>query len=449
MIVGKITGFMDYERKILSERAPCERIKDFNEFHDEIPERERRRQGGRCMDCGVPFCQAGMIFEKQRLGCPLNNLIPEWNDMLWEGNYEHALSRLLKTACFPEFTGRVCPALCERACTCGRNGDPVTVRDNELSIIEFAFKNGLMEPKPPVRRSNQKIAVIGSGPSGLATAYYLNRRGHSVTVFEKDDAPGGLLMYGIPNMKLDKSIVERRVKLMSAEGIEFKLGCDVGKDITVEQLDKDYDAIVFCCGARKPRPLAYEGEIKEGVIYALDYLSSATKALLSGTVSEYDVKGKKVAIVGAGDSASDCVGTAVRQGCESLIQLVRKPASFYAGKTDYAHDETEELYKKDIRMFETTVVSVKSDKDGKLCSAVLKTPQGQQEVELDTIIVASGFSGAEDYVLEAKQSVSNSEKVFAAGDMINGATLVVVALADGKHTAANVDRYLMGYTNIE
>lgn len=254
--MGKVTGFMEYARKERPQRPPEERLKDFAPFQGVLPERSRRRQGGRCMDCGVPFCQAGIVLDGQRLGCPLHNLIPEWNDLLFSGNEEEALSRLLKTNCFPEFTGRVCPALCERACVCGVIGAPVTIRDNELSIIEYAFENGLMIPCPPQSRSGKHIAVVGSGPAGLAAAYYLNRRGHSVTVFERDLTPGGLLTYGIPAMKLPKYVIKRRVSMMEQEGVQFKTGRALQAETDAKALAEGFDLTIFCCGAQAPREMA-------------------------------------------------------------------------------------------------------------------------------------------------------------------------------------------------
>ena len=305
--MSKTTGFLEYARLERPVISPDIRTNSYDEFHEELSPRHRREQGGRCMNCGVPFCQS-------EYGCPLHNLIPEWNDEIFAGNMPHALSRLLKTNNFPEFTGRVCPALCENACVNGLDSEPVTVRDNELSIIEYAWANGLMDPKPPAFRSGKRVAVVGSGPSGLAVADQLNRRGHSVTVFERDDRPGGLLMYGIPNMKLDKEIILRRTKKMAAEGIEFICGTEIGEEISAEQLKGQYDAVVLCCGARSPRPLGMEYSENCGVYFALDYLTGSTKALLDGGACEISAEGRNVIIVGNGDTATDCVATALRQG---------------------------------------------------------------------------------------------------------------------------------------
>lgn len=447
--MGKPTGFIDFTRSDDPQKSPLERVRDWSEFHGRLSQRQRRQQSGRCMDCGVPFCQAGISFDGRTLGCPLHNLIPEWNDMLYLGNCEHALSRLLKTNCFPEFTGRVCPALCESACSCGVIGDSVSIRENELYIIEYAFENGLIAPKPPELRSGRQVAVVGSGPAGLTAAYFLNRRGHSVTVFEKDERPGGLLMYGIPNMKLDKSVVNRRVELLEQEGIRFVTGVDVGRCKPLSEIAEEFDAVILCCGARKARQVAFEGGADKGIYDALDYLSDATRALTGEQGLGISAKGKKVAVVGAGDSASDCVSTSIRQGCESIVQIIRKPASAYTGEADYAHQESEAVFGRDIRLFESRVKSAAADKDGALSQITVTGPDGEQTLDIDMLIIASGFSGPEDYVAEMAQRFQEREKLFIAGDMATGASLVVLAMAGGKHAAAGADRYLMGYTNIE
>ncbi|MGN0467892.1 MAG: glutamate synthase subunit beta, partial [Acutalibacteraceae bacterium] len=326
--MGKDTGFLDYKRTGNLTVPPEKRIKNFNEFHTMLSVQERREQGGRCMNCGVPFCQSGMVLSGMRTGCPLHNLIPEWNDEIYNGNWEHALSRLTKTNNFPEFTGRVCPALCECACTCGYNGESVTVHDNELAIIEYGFANGLISDEPPAVRTDKKIAVIGSGPSGLAVADRLNQRGHNVTVFERDDRIGGLLVYGIPNMKLDKKIVKRRVNLMKKQGVEFVTNFNVNSKSKAEKILCDFDAVVLCCGARKPRSIFKKEPDVKGVYYAVDFLTSTTKSLLdkkleSGTF--ISAKDKDVVIVGGGDTGNDCVGTCIRHGCKSVTQREMMP----------------------------------------------------------------------------------------------------------------------------
>ena len=316
--MGKITGFRDYPRVACPQRPPLERIEDFAPFRQPLPAETRREQAGRCMDCGVPFCQAGVRDQGAWLGCPLHNRVPEWNDMLWRGNGSQALSRLLKTNCFPEFTGRVCPAPCEKACVCGTFGQPVTIRDNELAIIEEAFARGDLGPHPPDKRSGKTVAVVGSGPAGLAAAYYLNRRGHTVTVLEQSPQPGGLLTYGIPAMKLEKEVVARRLALMEAEGVAFRTGVTVGKDLSPEELDRIYDGVVFACGAQAPRTVPWAQDGQPGFCYGLDYLTQQAMALEEGRESSLTARGKRVAVVGAGDTAGDCVAVALRQGCDGL-----------------------------------------------------------------------------------------------------------------------------------
>ena len=445
--MGKKTGFMDYARVGHKERPIAERVHDFDEFNLPLSWKERSNQGARCMDCGVPFCQAGIQFDGKRIGCPLHNLIPEWNDMIYLDNQEHALSRLLKTAPFPEFTGRVCPALCENGCNCKYVSGSVTIRDNELYIIEYAFQNGLMEPKPPVHHSDKRIAVVGSGPAGLAAAYWLNQRGHNVTVFERDKRPGGLLMYGIPNMKLDKTVVDRRIKLMEAEGITFRTGVNVGVDLPLEQLTAEYNCVILCCGAQKPRPVEFEGEAN-GVYYALDYLKPVTQALVGEIKSAPSAAGKNVIVIGNGNTASDCVATAVRQGCKSVTQIIRKPKSAYGPEVDYAHAETDEVFGKDIHRFESKVKQVIADKKGNLKAVVLNTPEGDVIVDCEMLLIASGFSGTEDYN-DAMRKADATGKVLYAGDMRCGATLVVLAEAEGKEVAAQADEMLMGYTSLK
>ena len=325
--MGKPTGFLEYSRQGNPCQSPLERIKHWNEFHPMLPEEERRKQGARCMECGVPFCQSGVELAGMFTGCPLHNLVPEWNDLIYTENLDQALARLTKTNSFPEFTGRVCPALCEAACTCGLNGNPVTVKENELAIIEAGFASGAMAPQPPRVRTGKRVAVVGSGPAGLAAAQQLNRRGHTVTVLEREDRVGGLLMYGIPNMKLQKEIVARRTGLMAAEGVVFRTSCDVGRDVSARQLLEEYDAVILCCGAKKPRPLpAAEGV--DGAYYAVEFLTSTTRSLLDSGLAKgtyINAGGRDVVIVGGGDTGNDCVGTAIRHGCKSVIQLEMMP----------------------------------------------------------------------------------------------------------------------------
>ena len=487
--MGKPTGFLEFDRRGNPGQPPLERIRHWDEFHPMLPEEERRKQAARCMECGVPFCQSGVELGGMFTGCPLHNLAPEWNDLVCAGNLKQALARLDKTNCFPEFTGRVCPALCEAACTCGLNGDPVTVRENELSIIETGFAHGLVTPLTPKVRTGKKVAVVGGGPAGLAAAQQLNRRGHAVTLFEREDRPGGLLMYGIPNMKLEKQVVQRRIDLMAAEGVEFRTGCDVGRDVPAQALLDEYDAVILCCGAKQPRPLpAAEGV--PGARFAVDYLTAATKALLNGA-SPMGAAGKDVVIVGGGDTGNDCVGTAIRQGCRSVVQLEMMPKLPdrraennpwpqwpRVCKTDYGQEEAMAVFGTDPRRYQTTVKECRVDESGVLCSIVTvrlepeeqdgrrilaEVPGSEEELPCQLLLIAAGFLGPEDYVPSAfgveRDSRSNVvttgrystvvDKVFAAGDMRRGQSLVVWAIAEGRAAAREADEYLMGYSGLE
>ncbi|MCD7769949.1 MAG: glutamate synthase subunit beta [Oscillospiraceae bacterium] len=463
--MGKTTGFLEYKRMERPCAAPGERIEDFREFHGELSLQDRQLQGARCMSCGVPFCQSGF-------GCPLHNLIPEWNDEIYNGNWAHALDRLLKTNSFPEFTGRVCPALCEAACTCGLDGEPISIRDNELALVEYGYANGLIEPAPPAVRTGRQVAVVGSGPAGLAAADRLNKRGHGVTVFEQDDRVGGLLMYGIPNMKLDKSVIDRRIQRMEAEGVTFRTGVKIGRDMTGDALLKEYDAVILCCGAREPRTVDYENTPASGVYQALDYLTTATKAVLAGTESECSARGKHVVIIGNGDTATDCVATAVRQGAVSVTQLVRKPAPSGAarvwpypartGAPDYGQEEAIARFGHDPRLYETVARRLETDENGALTAVTVDTAGQEQTLPAELLLLAAGFSGAEvlapetfGLTLDGKGRLGHmdsfateNEKVFVAGDMRRGASLVAIAIAEGRDCAKAVDEYLEGYTNL-
>ena len=461
--MGKTTGFLEYVRQDDRNRAPEERVHDWEEFHLALPEKARQEQGGRCMNCGVPYCQAGMMFEGKTFGCPLHNLIPEWNDIIFAGNQPHGLSRLLKTNNFPEFTGRVCPALCEKSCICGIYGSPVTVRDNELCVIEEAYANKTMKRRRPPQWSGKKVAVIGSGPAGLAAADQLNHRGHSVTVIEKEDRPGGLLTYGIPNMKLPKSVVKRRVELMTDEGVTFVCGVDAADPKTAQRLLREYDAVILCCGAGKPRPLGLDTEGISGVYFGTEYLKAAVERHQFGlTPSVPTAEGRDVVIIGTGDTASDCVATALRQGAASVTQLVRRPESDYLQNgqlpLDYAHEEALAVMGHDPRRFGAQVKELVKDENGSLTGVV--TTEGDT-LPCQLLIGATGFAGCREDVcaafgVEADKTVTTAEdsfaasveKVFAAGDMRRGQSLVVWAIAEGRAVAAEVDEYLMGYTNL-
>lgn len=495
--MGKNDGFMIYKRVEDSWIEPSSRIKNFKEFHNHLDDRERREQAARCMNCGVPMCQSAIRLAGMVTGCPLHNFIPEWNDALYKGQYDMAAWRLLKTSSFPEFTGRVCPALCEKACNCGNGGDikeAVTIHDNELYIIEKAFESGYMKPQIPKVRSDKKIAVIGSGPAGLAVADLLNRRGHNVTVYERDDRIGGLLMYGIPNMKLDKKIVERRVNLMKAEGVTFITNADVGRNVDAKQLLSEYDAVALCCGAKKARPLSAQGSEAQGIMFAVDWLKSVTKSLLDSDFSDknfFDPKGKHVVILGGGDTGNDCTGSSIRLGAASVTQLEmmpcppaeRQPNNPWPQwpkvlKTDYGAQESIEKFGHDPRVYKTTIKEV-YQKDGKVCE--IKTVQvefknvdgkrtlceiegSEKELPADLILIAAGFLGCEDYTANAfgvplspRNTVATSgadsyftgtDKVFTAGDMHRGQSLVVWAIAEGRECAREIDEYLMGYSNL-
>ena len=492
--MGMKTGFLEYKRITNPAAAPLERVADFREFHEEMDRDARQEQGARCMNCGVPFCQSGTALGSAFIGCPLHNLIPEWNDEIYRGNWDQALARLCKTNNFPEFTGRVCPALCESACTCGLYDDPVTIRENELAIIEEGFRTGSITPRPPAVRSGKTVAVIGSGPAGLAAADQLNRRGHSVTVFERDDRAGGLLMYGIPNMKLEKDIVERRIKLMREEGVAFELGADVGVNIDAGSVLDEYDAVILCCGARQPRQLEAGWDGISGVRFAVDFLTDSVRSLLDRVSEDMEsAKGRNVVIVGGGDTGNDCVGTVIRQGCDSVLQLVRKPRQEYSAgkgcwprpsassnsKVDYGQEEAIAVFGHDPRMYRTTIKEIIADDTGRVCAlriissdpvtdengrlTMVESPDSERVIPCDLLLIAAGFAGCEPRSAacfgaelssrgvirtEADGYYTGVPKVFAAGDARRGASLVVWAIEEGRRCARQVDEYLMGYSNM-
>lgn len=494
--MGKATGFLDYERKNAKVEEPLERIRHFNEFRTPLTLEEQQKQGARCMECGVPFCQNGGMLAGMASGCPLHNLVPETNDLVYSGNWKQAYERLAKTHCFPEFTSRVCPALCEAACTCNLNGKPVATKENERAIIEHAYESGWVQPQPPKVRTGKTVAVIGSGPSGLATALQLNRRGHSVTVFERKDRIGGLLRYGIPNMKLDKKVLDRRIKLMEEEGVVFKTGVDVGKDITAEELKKQFDRIVLACGASNPRDINVPGRDSNNIFFAVDYLGSVTKSLLDSNLKDgkfVSAKGKHVLVIGGGDTGNDCVGTAIRLGAKSVTQLEMMPKPSVERtpnnpwpewprvlKTDYGQEEAIAVFGHDPRVYQTTVKEFIKDKNGNVKKAVIVKLESKKDeksgrmmmvpiegseetIDAQLVLIAAGFLGSQKYVTDAFQTALNPRTnvltaeggyetsvpgVFTAGDMHRGQSLVVWAIQEGRQAAKAVDQSLMGYTNL-
>lgn len=494
--MGKPTGFMEYEREVSKDTAPKERIKNFKEFHEHLPKERQQIQGARCMECGVPFCQSGMTVGGMTSGCPLHNLVPEWNDLVYMGNWEQAYHRLVKTNSFPEFTSRVCPALCEAACTCGLMGEPVATKENEYAIIENAYEKGYAGPKPPGVRTGKTVAVVGSGPSGLAAADQLNKRGHSVTVFERSDRIGGLLMYGIPNMKLEKRIVGRKIKVMEAEGVRFVTGADVGKDVKAEKLLKDFDRVILACGASNPRDIKAPGRDAGGIYFAVDFLKANTKSLLDSDFKDgkfVNVRGKNVIIIGGGDTGNDCVGTSIRHGCKSVTQIEMMPKAPDSRaednpwpqwpkicKTDYGQEEAIALFGHDPRIYESTVKEFVKDKNGNLKAVkivklsrekdeesgrmAMKEVEGsEQTLPAEIVLIAAGFLGSQKYVTDAFQVAVNQrsnvdtapgryetsvKNVFATGDMHRGQSLVVWAIREGREAARAVDESLMGYTNL-
>ena len=494
--MGKATGFMEYEREESAAIKPKERIKNFDEFHTPLSLEKQRTQAARCMDCGVPFCQAGMMIKGMASGCPLNNLIPEWNDLLYNGNWQQAYNRLHKTSNFPEFTSRVCPALCEKACTCGLNGEAVCTKENEKAIIEKAYEEGWAAPKPPKVRTDKRIAVVGSGPSGLAVADQLNRRGHLVTVYERSDRVGGLLRYGIPNMKLEKHIIDRKIEVMKAEGVTFITYANIGENVKAKKLLEEYDSVVLACGASNPRDIKAPGRDANGIYFAVDFLKSTTKSLLDSGLTDgkyISAKGKNVIVIGGGDTGNDCVGTSIRHGCKSIMQLEMMPKPPVDRlpnnpwpqwpkvlKTDYGQEEAIAVFGEDPRVYQTTVKEFIKDKKGNLCKVKLvklepkkdeKTGRmmmsevagSEYEVDCELVLIAAGFLGTQKYVSDAfgvelnertnvktapGKFATNVDKVFTAGDMHRGQSLVVWAIREGRDAAREVDEYLMGYTNL-
>ncbi|HEV3237237.1 MAG TPA: glutamate synthase subunit beta [Gemmataceae bacterium] len=490
--MGKPTGFLEYPRELPLVQPPANRVHNWLEFHEHSDEAMLRKQGARCMDCGIPFCHTGSLIEGMASGCPINNLIPEWNDLVYRGLWREALERLHKTNNFPEFTGRVCPAPCEGSCVLGISEPPVTIKNIEMAIVDRGFEEGWIVPEPPAKRTGKRVAVVGSGPAGLSAAAQLNRAGHWVTVFERADRIGGLLMYGIPNMKLDKHTVERRVNIMAEEGVRFVTLCDVGKDYPAEKLLQEFNAVVLCGGATQPRDLPIEGRNLKGVHFAMEFLQANTKSLLDSEHRDglyISAKDKDVIVIGGGDTGTDCVGTSMRHGCRSLVQfeilpkppLARAPDNPWPQwpkvyKMDYGQEEAAALFGDDPREYLINTKRFVGDANGQVKElhtvrvewvkdngrfSPREIPGSERVFPAQLVLLAMGFLGPENQLLDKlgvdKDARTNAKAehgtfstsvsgVFAAGDMRRGQSLVVWAINEGRGAARECDRYLMGET---
>lgn len=494
--MGKATGFLEFERKTIANREPLARINDWNEIHEPFDPDAVQKQGARCMDCGTPYCHTGMTLSNMASGCPINNLIPEFNDLVYRDKWHEAYLRLSKTNNFPEFTGRVCPAPCEGSCVLGVIEPPVTIKNIECSIIDKAWAEGWVTPQPPAERTGKKVAVVGSGPAGLAAADQLNKAGHLVTIYERADRPGGLLMYGIPNMKLEKDTVTRRTELMEAEGITIQCGVEIGKDLSSKDLLNEFDAVILCCGATKPRDLPIDGRELNNIRFAMEFLGPNTKELWDlreGKAEQFTelAKGKNVVIIGGGDTGTDCVGTSLRHGCESVTQLeiMPKPPTERAEnnpwpewpktyKMDYGQEEAAAVQGEDPRQYLVTASKFEGDDEGNVKAVhvhniewanedgrfIPKKVEGSERVlPADLVLLAMGFLGPEAPIVDelgleqdARSNIkaeygefrTSVDKVFAAGDVRRGQSLIVWAINEGRAVARECDKFLMGTTKL-
>ncbi|MEM9163547.1 MAG: glutamate synthase small subunit [Cyanobacteria bacterium P01_F01_bin.4] len=493
--MGKPTGFIEFLREAPSEVSPADRIRNWDEFHLPMPDERLQTQAARCMDCGTPFCHTGTVISRMASGCPINNLIPEWNDLIYRGLWKDALDRLHKTNNFPEFTGRVCPAPCEGSCVLGITSPPVTIKNIEYSIAEKGWESGWITPTPPAQRTGKKVAIVGSGPAGLSAADQLNQAGHWVTVYEREDRPGGLLTYGIPNMKLDKKhVVQRRLDVLEAEGVTFVCNTEVGKDLPAETLLNDFDSVVLCTGSTRPRDLPIEGRELKGIHFAMEFLTENTRAVISGTPGEkyISVAGKDVVIIGGGDTGTDCVGTSIRHGCASVnqVEIMPCPPDARAAdnpwpewpkiyRLDYGQEEAAALFGDDPRVYVTTATRFEGDEQGQVKAVHTVEVQWERDqngrftpkhiagsekvIPAQRVFLAMGFLGPEQPLLEAlgleRDARSNVKAehgdyatslpgVFAAGDCRRGQSLVVWAINEGRGVAKACDRYLMGSTEL-
>lgn len=482
--MGKPTGFIDYQREEAQERDHLIRLKDWGEYQGRLTDEQLKTEGARCMNCSIPFCHTGIDLNNQVSGCPLHNLIPEWNDLVYKERFEEALDRLLMTNNFPEFTGRVCPAPCEGACTASIHDDAVGIKNIERAIIDRGFEEGYIKARKPKRRTGKKVAIIGSGPSGLSAADELNQQGHMVTIFEKADRAGGLLMYGIPTMKLEKAVVERRINLLTEEGIVFKLNTEVGKDVLPEDLKRDFDSVIVCTGAEAPRDLKIQGRELKGVHFAMDYLTKQTKSYLDDKETSLSAAGKNVVVIGGGDTGADCVATAIRQGAKNVRQLAITPAfpqSRAEGnewpsypnvfREDYAHKEAKMIFNREVREFLTETHAFIDNGEGHVQALFTrkieeistqegvryeKVERGDDVIPADLVILAIGFVGPKQPLLERfgvelknnridadyQDFRTNVKNVFAAGDARRGPSLIVWAIQEGREVAKAVNEYL-------